>query len=126
MPGSGALRDVLAEHRPELALTRSELEERFVALCERENIPLPEVNASVCGLLVDAVWEKQKVVVELDGHAAHATPAAVERDRRREVRLRAAGYVVLRYTWQQIVREPDVVVGDLRTALTGRFSDAAA
>nr|MBA2256880.1 DUF559 domain-containing protein [Thermoleophilaceae bacterium] len=99
VPGSAALRAAVARHRPELALTRSVLEQRFLELCEAEGITLPRINATVCGLEVDALWEEQRVIVELDGHAAHATAAAVERDRRRELRLRAAGFVVLRYTW---------------------------
>lgn len=115
--GSAAFRSALARHRPELALTRSVLEERFLELCEAEGIPLPRINATVCGLEVDALWEERKVIVELDGHAAHATAAAVERDRRRELRLRAAGFVVLRYTWTQVIEEAGLVAADLRAAL---------
>ncbi len=117
VPGSAALRAALARHRPELALTRSILEERFVALCESGNVPMPRVNAGTCGLTVDALWERERVVVELDGHAAHATVTAIERDRRRELRLRAAGYAVLRYTWHQITHQPRLVTADLRRAL---------
>jgi len=120
VPGSAALRSVLVRHRPQLALTRSVLEERFLALCEAEGLPLPQVNATVCGLMVDAFWAEQGVIVELDGHAAHATPAAIERDRRRELRLRAAGYLVFRYTWQQITEQPELVAADLRAALARR------
>ena len=91
-----------------------------MALCESEGLPPPQINARVCGLTVDAFWPRQRLVVELDGHAAHATPAAVERDRRRELRLRGAGHMVLRYTWQQITGEPAGVAVDLRRVLVQR------
>ena len=118
--GSAALNTAVTSHRPELALTRSRLEERFLALCEAEAIPIPQVNATVCGLEVDALWEEQRVVVELDGGAAHGTPAAVERDRRRELRLRVAGYLVLRYSRGQVSTQPRTVAADLRRTLAAR------
>jgi hypothetical protein len=111
------LRSALASHRPELARTLSVLEERFQFLCEAQGIPPPEVNAKVHGLMVDALWRDHRVIVELDGHAAHGTRAAIERDRGRELELRNAGYIVLRYTWQQITRQPELVAADLRRAL---------
>ncbi len=126
VPGSAALRSALAQHRPELARTRSVLEERFVALCEAEGVPPPRVNASICGLTVDALWADRAVIVELDGHAAHATPSAAERDRRRELRLRAAGYQVVRYTWQQVTQEPGVVSADLQAVLSEECTGARA
>jgi predicted transcriptional regulator of viral defense system len=116
-PGSAALRAALAAHQPRLARTLSVLEERFLGLCEEAELPLPEVNAVVHGLMVDALWRDERVIVELDGHAAHATPAAVERDRRRDLTLRAAGHTVLRYTWQQVTQTPRRVEADLRAAL---------
>lgn len=116
-PGSAALRAALERHRPELARTLSVLEERFLELCEEHGIPVPEVNVEVAGLMVDAFWREQRVVVELDGHAAHGTPAAAERDRRRELTLRAAGCRVLRYTWRQVTREPVLVATDVLATL---------
>ena len=115
--GSAALRRVLRAHRPELAHTRSELEERFVALCEEYAIPMPELNAHVRGLIVDALWRGPGVAVELDGAAAHASPARMEADRRRDLRLRAAELVVQRYTWAQVTETPAEVAADVLRAL---------
>jgi hypothetical protein len=117
-PGSAALRSALKAHLPSLAATLSVLEERFLLLCEAYGIPLPEANAVVGGLKVDALWRGSRTIVELDGHDAHAHPSAIERDRAREVLLRAAGFRVLRYTWQQVTEQPDVVAADLRLALS--------
>jgi very-short-patch-repair endonuclease len=116
-PGSADLRRALECHLPRLAETLSVLEERFLALCESSRLPMPKVNAKVDGLMVDALWRDQRVIVELDGHRSHATPTAIERDRHRELALRASGYRVLRYTWQQVTSQPGLVARDLRRAL---------
>jgi very-short-patch-repair endonuclease len=63
---------------------------------------------------VDAIWQDQNVVVELDSRSAHSTARAIENDHRRDLDLRAAGYTVLRYTWRQVIGEPELVVGDMR------------
>jgi hypothetical protein len=115
--GSAALREALAAHMPELAQAYSVLEQEFLLLCERSGIPPPEVNVDVAGMIVDALWRQQQVVVELDGYRAHRGRERMERDRRRELALRAAGLPVLRYTWHQVITEPERVVADLRTAL---------
>jgi len=117
-PGSANLRKALERHLPQLARTRSEMERVFLPLCERGDIPIPEVNVTVDGVLVDALWRDARVVVELDGNRGHRTRAQIEKDRRNDLRLRAAGYTVLRYTWDQVTEEPEVVIDDLRLALS--------
>lgn len=116
--GSTALRRALEIHLPELAVARSVLEERFLALIQASGLPLPEVNVSVAGFLVDALWREAAVVVELDGHRFHRTAAAAERDRGRDLTLRRAGYVVLRYTWRQVTQAHAAVIADLDAALS--------
>ncbi len=116
-PGSARLRVALEQHQPELALTRSVLEERFLALCVSAGLPPPEVNASLGGLMIDMLWREQRLVVELDGHAAHHTAAQIERDHRRDLILRRAGHEVRRYTWRQLSREAREVRADLNAAL---------
>jgi very-short-patch-repair endonuclease len=116
--GAARLRAALERHEPRIAMTRSELERRFLALCEAAGIRLPEVNAVVEGWTVDALWRRERVVVELDGRDNHSSPGQLERDRRKDLQLRAAGYVVVRYTWAQIIFEAPAVMADLRAILS--------
>jgi hypothetical protein len=119
-PGSAKLRDALKRHEPRLVNTRSELERAFFTLCEGAGLPLPELNVRLAGWMVDALWPEQRVVVELDGHQNHRSPAQIERDRRKDLELRAAGFIVLRYTWTQVIQQPGLVIADLRAALGDR------
>ena len=116
-PRSARLRAAIECHRPQLARTKSRLEEKLLLLCERYSLTPPEVNVWIAGWLVDAVWFDQKVIVELDSHLAHGTPSRLEQDHQRDLDLRAAGYIVLRYTWQQLTETPELVIADLRRAL---------
>ena len=115
-PGSVKLQRALKRHEPKLAHTRSPLERLFLPLCERVGIPLPDVNVYIGGVLVDAVWRDRKLVVELDGRDNHSSWAQIQTDRRKELRLRAAGYDVVRYGTQQLEEQAQEVVADLLRA----------
>ncbi len=78
--GSARLRKALERHEPRLARTRSPLERTFLVLCERAGIPMPDVNVSVAGVLVDAVWFDRRLVVELDGRGNHSGTRQVEEE----------------------------------------------
>lgn len=116
--GSRAMRAALRSHIPQLATTLSVLEERFLELCENAGLRIPEVNAKVGRIRVDALWRQHGLVVELDGAAAHGGWAAIRRDRQREMVLRAQGFQVVRYTWDQITSRPSDVAADLRALLS--------
>jgi hypothetical protein len=68
--------------------------------------------------IVDFLWEQARVIVETDGRETHETPDAFQSDRRRDQFLAAAGYRVLRVTWNQIHREREAVLHRIRRALT--------
>ena len=112
---TAALRRLLARETAAPTLTRSELEEAFLALCRRGGLPDPEVNVQLHGYEVDFLWRKQKRVVEVDGYAFHSMREAFERDRRKDVDLELAGFPVTRFTHHQVMREPDATLR--RTAL---------
>jgi Protein of unknown function (DUF559) len=112
--GSTRLRKALERHEPKLARTRSRLERDFLSFCERHGIPLPDdVNVWIEGVLVDAVWWKQRLIVELDGHDNHSSWTQIQRDRSNEIKLRGAGFDVIRYGTIQFEEQPELVARDL-------------
>jgi very-short-patch-repair endonuclease len=105
----------LAHDDPQI--TRSDLEERFLALIAQYGLPRPRVNTILHGFEVDFFWRQHKLVVETDGGGAHDRPSAREDDHRRDAALAIAGYRVHRFTWSQVTREPGAVARTLRALL---------
>ena len=101
--------------------TRSDLEELFLALCERAGLPRPLVNMPIVvgGTHVEAdfAWPELRLIVETDGWATHGTHAAFVNDRRRDRMLAAAGWRVLRFTWYEIEHQPEKVAEELAVHL---------
>jgi very-short-patch-repair endonuclease len=120
--GAATLRSLLAANVPE-AITRSELEERFLAFLDANGLPRPRFNATlpVRGRLleVDCMWRAERLVVELDGGRAHRTRHAFESDRQRDRILLAEGWRSARVTWRQLHDEAPAVAADLRRLLAG-------
>jgi predicted transcriptional regulator of viral defense system len=119
--GSARLRAVLDEHEIGSTMTRSHLEEAFLALCERAALPRPEVNARLVleaeAFEVDFLWRAARLVVETDGYAYHRTGWAQERDRRRDQLLSRSGWRRERFTFRQITADPGWVTDTLRLLL---------
>ena len=109
---SASLKAVLRRYAA--APTRSELEERFLRLCDDHGLPRPETNVRIEGFEVDFVWRDRRLIVEVDGYAYHRSPSAFETDRERDVTLSVAGWRVLRFTWAQVTRRPAWVASACR------------
>lgn len=112
-PGSGALLKALKTYMPQLARTKSELEDEFLYLCQRFNIPLPEVNPTRHSEEPDCYWPEVRLVVELDGDGNHGTPPQRNRDRRKDLKLRAHGLTVVRYSSDQVNHDAAAVAADV-------------
>lgn len=119
-PGSARLRVALRRHQPRLAHTRSPIEVVFFEVCESFAIPLPEVNVRLHGWTVDFFWRDEGVVVEIDPYGNHHTAAQVDRDRRKDLALRAVGLVVNRYSRDQVEQTADAVAADVIATLANR------
>lgn len=113
--GSARLRALLNSEPP--AQTRSQAEENLLALIRRGGLPAPRLNTRVGGFEVDFHWSAERLIVEVDGFAFHASRQRFEGDRRRDGDLMAAGYRVIRITWKQLEKEPEGVLVRLTQAL---------
>ncbi len=117
--GVATVRATLARADLGTSVTRSELEEWFLAFLDRHGIERPRINAGLQlngrWIEVDCVWDAHRLIVELDGRAAHATSRGFERDRARDRALQVAGWRVVRLTWRQLLEDAEAVAADLRS-----------
>ena len=118
--GSTKLLQALASYMPQLAHTKSELEDEFLYVCQRFGIPLPEVNTQVHGEEPDCLWRDLGLVVELDGGRNHRSAAQRHRDQRKALKLRAHGLTVVRYTEDQVFNTPQQTAADTLAQLEQR------
>lgn len=102
-PGARNVRRLLGRLE---AHTRSELERRYLRFCRRHGVPLPDaVNVGVAGFLVDCRYERERMVVELDGRAFHARQDQMGSDRRRDRKILRARYAPVRLVWEDLDEE---------------------
>jgi very-short-patch-repair endonuclease len=65
----------------------------------------------------DVAFPSARWLIEVDGWAAHGTMTAFTEDRRRQNLLELAGWRCLRFTWADLVDEPERVLREIRRAL---------
>jgi very-short-patch-repair endonuclease len=97
--------------------TRSKAERLMRRLARQAGLPQPLCNRPLHGYNVDFLWPVQRLVVEVDGYQFHGHRSAFERDRKKDQVLVAAGYRVIRVTWQQLQHEPIRVAAAIAAAL---------
>lgn len=107
------------EGRP---LGDSWLEQEALRIITRAELPTPRCQVrlrKVGGRIarVDLFWQPERLVVELDGHATHATRRQRQADAERAARLSLAGWRMVRFTYEDVVERPDHVVEMIRISL---------
>lgn len=110
--GAKKVRKVLTEHYIGSTPTENEFEEKFLALTRDLGLPDPRPQFYIDPgdgeplIRADFAWPDRKIAVETDGRKTHGTKQAFESDRRRDQRLVAAGWIVIRVTWRQLKFRP--------------------
>jgi hypothetical protein len=102
--------------------TESWLEREFLLLLEQAGLPPPTVQRRVCEngafvARVDCCYDTQRLIVELNGHAAHSTKRQRDTDAARVNRLQLLGYRVLQFTYDDVVQRPEMVIATVAGAL---------
>jgi very-short-patch-repair endonuclease len=111
--GTAVLRSLLAARPDGLPPTESDAETIFVQLVSDAGLPAPErqfiVRTRDGVYRLDFAWPFSRIAVEIDGAETHASPVALGRDLRRQnaivLALAAGGWVILRFTWLDLVDE---------------------
>jgi hypothetical protein len=100
----------------------SDTERRLVAGLRRQGALGWSCNLEVADLsgligLVDIAFPAIKLAIELDGRAWHVDRDRFQHDRTRQNRLVAAGWTVLRFTWEDVKYRLDRVLADICAAV---------
>jgi hypothetical protein len=102
-PGTARLRALIAHQG---GPTRSVLEDAFLKFTRRYGLPEPVINATVAGYEVDALFEAERLIVELDGYESHRDRQRFESDRDRDADTLQAGHATVRITWYRLIGAP--------------------
>jgi very-short-patch-repair endonuclease len=115
--GLSSLTRAIADLSDDSQWTQSPLEEQFLQLIRRTDLPRPQANVLIDGHLVDFAWPEHRLIVELDGFAFHTDREAFENDRARDNELQRGGWRVLRITYRRLATDPEGVIAEIRAML---------
>ena len=109
--GVARLRLILDSIHPQTKRSRSELERLFLRMCEKRDVPEPEVNVWLPApdgrrYQADFLWRDSKLIIEADSRRFHDTDSSFVSDRKRQQQLELAGWRVSRCTWEEVEQEP--------------------
>ncbi|MFM1965202.1 MAG: hypothetical protein RL134_927 [Actinomycetota bacterium] len=106
--------------------SRSEAEQRMAVLLRRSgtgpwepNLPVRDGSGRVVAE-IDFAHVGLRIAIEVDGRAHHSDRRSFERDRARQNALTLGGWLVLRFTWEQITQRPHEVIAAVLAAVRQR------
>jgi hypothetical protein len=116
----------ILDRRAELAgVPHSVLERRMLRLLERHGIPLPACQVPVRRpdgrmAYLDFAYRDLALGIEVDGNTAHATPAQRSADNVRANGIELRDIRLIRFTYEQVTHEPEMVAATVRAHLRSR------
>jgi len=110
----------LARHGVQSMLEHIAATEVFHGAEWRDWVRQGEVMAGGIALHPDLVNRAARIAIEFDGKRFHSSDGQRRRDLERDVLLASAGYVVIRFTWEDVTRRPDWCRARVREALAAR------
>jgi len=127
-PGVVQLRRLLIVRLGARFVSDSALETMGLELIGKAGLSLPSTQFRPSWLRkvngrVDMAYVEERIIIEWDSLRWHGTPKSFQLDRQRDNLAQLAGWIVLRFTWEDITQRPSYVVGSTREALSRRSSD---
>jgi hypothetical protein len=105
---------------PDQEPTRSTPEDLFLAFCKKHGLPKPKLNVMLFGHRVDALFEAEKLIVEIDGSETHKDHGSFEADRNRDATAIEHGYGTFRITVPRLTHRAEDEAGRLHRTLARR------
>ena len=124
-PGVRKLRSLLEPRLGGHFVSDSVLETRLLKVLTDDGLPTPSTQYRPPWLRhmdgrVDLAYTREQVIVEGDSQRWHGAPEAFQTDRERDNLAQLAGWIILRFTWQDITKRPRYVVSTVARALSLR------
>lgn len=124
-PGSSRFEAVLLSRPVLRGAARSELERTVRAAIRRAGLPEPIVNlwvdlADGSHVQIDIAWTELMVALEVDHPFWHDREAEAARDKRRDIKLAALGWLPQRLSKEAVEKRLDESMADLRDVLVVR------
>ena len=121
-PSTRTLRELLDVRGNQLAMPLTVLENKFLEVLRKGGLDEPENQVPVESdanktWRLDFAYPHHKVLIEVDGRRFHAARRRQKNDMRRDNVMNVRGWTVLRFTWEDVVTEPEYVLGLVRQAL---------
>lgn len=120
--GTAALRAIIDDRLGDTAVSGSAMERRAMALLLAAGLPRPRVEFPFpwdAGRRFDMAYPDRKVAIEWDSRRWHTRYEDFDRDRHRDREAIVHGWVVLRFTWDDLDRRPHEIVDVLRRVVDG-------
>src|SRR5258707_7762136 len=122
--GVDRLRTLVADYERGDEIPDSVLEsfamELAAAIRHKPRLHCPILQGAHLIAEVDLAWPEVRLWVELDGWMHHGSRAAFARDRARDRTLFGLGWMVLRYTWQDVTGGRESMIDQIRRAYESR------
>ena len=113
--GIGTIRPLVEERLTWKGITASDLEDLFRRVVAPLPYPMPETqlvvferNGEFLGRY-DFAYPTRMALIETDSEGFHMDPVSFQRDRDKQNRAHALGWTVYRFTWRQLIDDPDAV-----------------
>jgi Protein of unknown function (DUF559) len=108
------------------ARSESVLESCSRVVFDAHGLPAPDLQVELGAERfvgrVDFYWREYLTVAEADGESKYRNRADAIYQLERDRLLRAAGFRVVHFTWQELFHEPFVVIRRIRSAFSGEIS----